>query len=140
MRAPFKRVVTSLSEPRVLTGLTVTAYTALAVLAALLWPRLLPFVAHLPWWLAVVYLTPAIFLTFGVIVGIPASWTGGRRAGRWERGALIAAAGGLLGGTLFEALPLLGSDFAGILLLALTVVVLLAALARIHWLAHTYDL
>lgn len=133
MNTLFQRIHQSLAQPRVLTGLTVTAYVTLMVLMVMLWPRLIPFllVQYMPFMYWVVYLAPAVLLTFGAVGGAIESWRGGKKR---ERVALAASITGLWGGILFEAMPLIDFGFAGILLIGLGIIVTVAVMARMNWL------
>ena len=140
MQNPLRRVYNSLSEPRVLTGITVVAYTVLFCYTVVLWLDILPTLYGLPWQEMMFFSAPAVLLAFGSIGGIIESWKNGRDSGIRERVALVAALTGLWGSVLLESRLLLDFDMASVLLVTLTVLVSLAVMARMHWLIERYNL
>lgn len=129
----WSRLIQTLSEPRFVTGGTVAAYTVILILGIDLIPTLLALYTPIYW-------IPAIFMMVGAAIGLPASWVGGSRWARVELIVLPLSVGGLLGGIVIEASEIWGTDFAGHVLIALGVLVLIAMVLRWVWLRRTYDL
>lgn len=124
-----------MAQPRVLTELTVASYVTMFGLMCILWPKLVPYLVQGSFhtFEVIVYLSPAVLLTMGAFGGAIEAYRGNAK---YERVALASALTGLWGGVLFEAAPILGSDFAGVLLIAMALVITFAVLARMNYLSH----
>ena len=129
----LKKIWRTLSEPRFITGATITAYLIVLVLAVDVAISTLP---HYP----LIFWTPAVFMTVGVTISLPAAWFGGRSWARWELISLPLTIAGLLGGVVIEATELWDADFAGHLLIALIALVLIAVIVRWTWLRRHYEI
>ena len=129
----LKRIWNTLSEPRFVTGATITAYLIVLVLAVDLAISTLPHYDPIFW-------VPAVFMAVGVTISLPAAWIGGRSWARRELISLPLTIAGLLGGVVIEAAELWGADFAGHVLIALVALVLVAVIVRWAWLRRYYEI
>ena len=129
----LKRICNTLSEPRFITGATITAYLIVLVLAVDLTISTLPHYDPIFW-------VPAAFMAVGVLISLPAAWIGGRSWARRELISLPLTIAGLLGGVVIEAAELWDADFAGHVLIALVALVLVAVIVRWAWLRRYYEI
>lgn len=129
----LKKIYSTLSEPRFITGATITAYLIVILLAVDVTIYVLPLMHPVYW-------VPAIFMFAGAMVGLPSSWIGGQSMARLELISLPITIGGLLGGVTLEAHEIWGTDFAGHVMVALVLMVLIAVIVRWKWLRTYYTL
>ncbi|WRS30612.1 hypothetical protein U6G28_02680 [Actinomycetaceae bacterium MB13-C1-2] len=128
----WQRLKHTLSEPRIISGATVAAYMVVLALGI----DLIPNLRGEPAWQWV----PAIMMMTGAAVGLPCAWLGGPKRARWELVFMPISLGGLLGGIVIESSTLWGNDFAGHVLIALGMIVLIVVIVRWVWLTRYYDL
>ena len=133
----LKRIWNTLSEPRFITGATITAYLIVLVLAVVLAVDLA--ISTLPHY-DPIFWVPAVFMAVGATISLPAAWIGGRSWARRELISLPLTIAGLLGGVVIEASELWDAGFAGHILIALVALVLVAVIVRWAWLRRYYEI